>query len=110
VGVFGDHDGQGSDPSYKVNIYIDAKDDLFNRVVLTTRSGKQYNRADQYEVKENSHTPQGANFWVGHLKKNSAVYKAGTLGTINGKTYYKEWVFGKNNKLIPLLESMCHSI
>ena len=96
-----------ADPVYKVNVSFE--DDMFNRVIHTTRSGKVYNRAAQYDVFKNGHTPQGANLWIGQHNKNKKLYMSGTLGVINGKLYYKEWRPTSNNALQSLvMESVCH--
>jgi len=96
-----------SDPVYKVNVSFEG--DMFNRVIHTTRSGKMYNRAAQYDVFTNGHTQQGANLWVGRHLKNKNLLMSGTLGVINGKLYYKEWRPTPNNVLQTLvMESVCH--
>jgi hypothetical protein len=96
-----------SDPVYKINVSFEGG--MFNRVIHTTRSGKVYNRAAQYDVIINDHTKQGANLWVGQHNKNKKLYMSGTLGVINGKLYYKEWRPTPNNALQTLvMESVCH--
>jgi hypothetical protein len=95
------------DPVYKINVAF--QNDEFTRVIHTTRSGKVYNRASQYDVIRNDHTAQGANLWFGQNLKNKNLFMSGTLGVINGKLYYKEWRPTPNNVTPTLVvESVCH--
>ena len=101
--------GPDKDPGYKVNIVIDVKSDTFIRVVHTTRSGKEYDRSSQYTLTKNGYTDSGANVWIGNLTKNRSIVKAGTLGVIDGKSHYREWVLGKS-KAVMDMDSVCHAV
>jgi hypothetical protein len=102
------------DPGYKINLYLDTQDNSFVKVVHTTRSGKEYNRADQYTVKDGDNTTnkKGASTWFGVNIKEPNLSMGGIFGKLpNGQLVYNEVLF-RTGKKGPVMElnSVCHQI
>lgn len=101
------------DPTYKVNLYLDASDNNFVKVVHTLRSGKEVSRSDQYAVGDDGIfiNKNGASTWIGTHVKNRNLAMVGIFGLLNGKLVYNELQF-VNGKKVPILEvnSVCHQI
>src|SRR5262249_37651760 len=73
-----------NDPVYKINVYLDAADNSFVKVVHTTRSGKEVSRADQYTANvEISKTDKGASTWFGVHNKNRNLSMGGIFGVLS---------------------------
>jgi hypothetical protein len=108
---------QDKDPGYKVNLYFFADgEQLFKRVVHTTRSGAQYNRVNQYTVKDENNIidKNGVNVWFGQSIKSPGIYMMGMFGkTKDGKLVYNEMLWRDKNitkKPAMVLNSVCHII
>jgi hypothetical protein len=101
------------DPTYKANLYLDASDNNFVRVVHTLRSGKEVSRSDQYAVGDDGIfiNKNGASTWIGTHVKNRNLAMVGIFGLLNEKLVYNELQF-VNGKKVPILEvnSVCHQI
>src|SRR5262249_1605819 len=106
-------DKNDKDPVYKTNLYFDASDYSFVKVVHTLRSGKEVNRADQYNVNvEITKTKEGASVWMGTHGKNRNLSMGGLFGVLkNGQWIYDEMQFysGRKGPIIKM-HSVCHQI
>jgi hypothetical protein len=102
-----------SDPVYKINVYLDAADYSFVKVVHTMRSGREVSRADQYtknvDIGKNKN---GASTWFGVHGKNPKLAMGGIFGVLkNGQWVYDEMQFMQGRKEPTMvMRSVCHQI
>ena len=111
-----------SDPSYKVNVVVNNTG--FVNVWHTTASGKEYDRAKQYNKDQRTGPARDGEdwntsplLWLGIHNKSADISMIGKIGTWkqNGieKMFYFETVYKKvKGKHVPVtsIESACHPI
>ena len=92
------------DPGYKVNVSIE--DDKFSTVVHTTRSGREWDRTDQYANLKTWRAANGVVWWSGWSRKYQ-VEMTGALGMDKGQILYVEYV-RQNGRLVTTIRTVCH--
>jgi|SRR5215813_4933716 len=98
------------DPGYKITVSLDGNG--FTSVVHTTRSGRTWDRSEQYSHRRSWNDAKnggdGPYVWTGWSAKYQVTMK-GVIGGQSGKLVYDEYVY-QGNKLVTKVQSVCHQI